>query len=141
LVRVHGLKGYHDRNRHPEGDRIPGLLIVRFDAPLFFANAPTFGRRLGDLMEDSSLAIERVVVAGEAITDVDTTGAEVLIEVLDHLQQHGLLFAFAGLKGPVKDRLRAYGLYDRIGDANFFPTIGAAVNTHMSDRDDADGDR
>ncbi|HEX9865039.1 MAG TPA: SulP family inorganic anion transporter [Acidimicrobiia bacterium] len=141
LVRVHGLKGYHDRNRHPEGDRIPGLLIVRFDAPLFFANAPTFGRRLGDLMEDSSLAIERVVVAGEAITDVDTTGAEVLIEVLDHLQEQGLSFAFAGLKGPVKDRLRAYGLYDRIGDANFFPTIGAAVNAHLSDREDADGDR
>jgi MFS superfamily sulfate permease-like transporter len=80
-------------------------------------------------------------VAGEAITDVDTTGAEVLIEVLDHLQEQGLSFAFAGLKGPVKDRLRAYGLYDRIGDANFFPTIGAAVNAHLSDREDADGDR
>jgi high affinity sulfate transporter 1 len=130
LVRVIGLKGYHDRERHPEGKTIPGLLILRFDSPLFFANAPTFGRLLHDLLERASRPIDRVLVAGAAITDIDTTGAEVLVGVLDDLDQRGLSFAFAGLKGPVKDRLKAYGLYDRIGEANFFPTIGSAVTAH-----------
>jgi MFS superfamily sulfate permease-like transporter len=109
---------------------IPGLLILRFDSPIFFANGPTFGRLLHDLLERASRPIDRVLVAGDAITDIDTTGAEVLVGVLDDLDQRGLSFAFAGLKGPVKDRLKAYGLYDRIGDANFFPTIGSAVNAH-----------
>jgi MFS superfamily sulfate permease-like transporter len=130
LVRVQGLKGYHDRERHPEGKTIQGLLILRFDSPLFFANAPTFGRLLHDLLERASRPIDRVLVAGAAVTDIDTTGAEVLVGVLDDLDQRGLSFAFAGLKGPVKDRLKAYGLYDRIGEANFFPTIGSAVNAH-----------
>ncbi|HLF61993.1 MAG TPA: SulP family inorganic anion transporter [Acidimicrobiia bacterium] len=131
LVRVHGLKGYHDRARHPDGMMIPGLLILRFDSPLFFANAPTFGRRLHYLLEEASRPLECVLVAGDAITDVDTTGAEVLVGVLDDLEKRGLTFAFAGLKGPVKDRLRAYGLYDRIGEANFFPTVGSAVRAHL----------
>jgi MFS superfamily sulfate permease-like transporter len=100
---------------------------------MFFANAPTFGRLLHDLMEAASRQINRVLVAGAAITDIDTTGAEVLVGVLDDLDQRGLSFAFAGLKGPVKDRLKAYGLYDRIGEANFFPTIGSAVNAHEAE--------
>jgi len=74
LVRVHGLKGYHDRERHPEGKTIPGLLILRFDSPLFFANAPTFGRLIHELLEEASRPIQRVLVAGAAITDIDTTG-------------------------------------------------------------------
>lgn len=130
LVRVRGLKGFHDRTRHPDGSTIPGLLILRFDAPLFFANAPTFGRRLHDLLEEADRPIERVVVAGAAISDVDTTGAEVLVAVLDDLEQRGIAVAFAGLKGPVKDHLKGYGLYDRIGEANFFPTISSAVRAH-----------
>ena len=90
LVRVTGLRGYHDRERHPEGMTIPGLLILRFDSPLFFANAPTFGRLLHDLLERASRPIDRVLVAGAAITDIDTTGAEVLVGVLDDLDQRGL---------------------------------------------------
>ena len=136
LVRVNGMRGYHDRERHPEGMTIPGLLILRFDSPLFFANAPTFGRLLHDLLERASRPIDRVLVAGAAITDIDTTGAEVLVGVLDDLDKRGLEFAFAGLKGPVKDRLKAYGLYDRIGEANFHPTIGEAVNAHEEEPND-----
>lgn len=138
LVRVPGLKGYHDRERHADGQTIPGLLIVRFDAPLFFANAPTFGRRLQGLLGEASRPIERVVVVGDAITDIDTTGAEILTDLLQDLRLKGLSFAFAGLKGTVKDRLRAYGLYDRIGDENFYPTVGAAVNAFREDSE-ADG--
>jgi MFS superfamily sulfate permease-like transporter len=134
LTRVDGMKGYHDRERHPEGWMIPGLLIIRFEAPLFFANAPTFGRRLQSFIENADRPIERVLVAGDAMTDIDTTGAEILTDVLDDLDRRDLKFAFAGLKGPIKDRLRRYGLYERIGDEAFFPTIGSAVKYHYSAR-------
>jgi high affinity sulfate transporter 1 len=133
LVRVHGLKGYHDRERHRDGETIPGLLIVRFDAPLFFANAPTFGRLLQGMLAEAGRPVERIIVAGDAITDIDTTGAEILADVLEDLRLKGLSFAFAGLKGTVKDRLRSYGLYDVIGDANFFPTIGSAVSAYREE--------
>jgi MFS superfamily sulfate permease-like transporter len=146
LVRVEGLKGYHDRERHPEGWQVPGLLIIRFDAPLFFANAPRFGRRLQGYIHNAGRPIERVVVAGDAITDIDTTGAEILTDVLEHVHERDIEFAFAGLHGVVKDRLRNYGIYDTIGDENFFPTIGSAVKYHYGARglehpDDQDEDR
>ena len=134
LARVKGTKGYHDRERHPEGWTIPGLLIIRFDAPLFFANAPTFGRRLQDFISNAGRPIDRILIVGDAMTDIDTTGAEVLAHTFDDLDRRGLDLAFAGLKGPVKDRLRDYGLYDRVGDRNFFPTIGSAVKYHYKTR-------
>lgn len=134
LGKVPGVSGYHDRERHPEANLVEGLLIVRYDAPLFFANAPDFGRRLQDMLRQTDRSVERVVVVGNAITDIDTTGAEILADVLDDLDRRGVAFAFAGLKGPVKDRLRSYGLYERIGDHSFFPNTISAVETHVSGR-------
>jgi high affinity sulfate transporter 1 len=127
LVRVDGLPGFHDIVRHPEGGTVPGLLILRFDAPLFFANAPEFGRRLQDLLADANRPVVRVLIVGNAITDIDTTGAEILSDILDDLEAKGISVAFAGLKGPVKDRLRDYTLYARLGDEGFYPNISTAV--------------
>jgi MFS superfamily sulfate permease-like transporter len=131
LVRVDELKGYHDRERHPEGRSIPGLVIYRFDAPLFFANASYFRREVRDHLAAAEVPARWVVVAAEPITDVDTTAADMLGELLDELGSAGITLAFAEMKGPVKDRLRDYGLYDRVGDDRFFPTIGTAVNGYL----------
>jgi high affinity sulfate transporter 1 len=133
LGKVAGVAGYHDRDRHPEAEVIPGLLIVRYDAPLFFANAPDFARRLQGMLETSDRAVRRVLVVGNAITDVDSTGAEILVDVLQELDERGIAFAFAGLKGPVKDRLRDYGLYEQVGPHNFYPNTIAAVEDHRSE--------
>lgn len=133
LAKVEGVSGYHDRKRHPEAKVVDGLLMIRYDAPLFFANAPDFGRRLQQMLRDADRPIDRIVVVGNAITDIDSTGAEVLSNVLDDLERKGLAFAFAGLKGPVKDRLRSYGLYRRIGDDNFFPNTITAVDAHRAE--------
>lgn len=138
LANVKGVSGYHDRARHPEAEVIEGLLMVRYDAPLFFANAPEFGRRLQHMLRTAGRPIVRVVVVGNAITDVDSTGAEILEHVLDDLDSKGLSFAFAGLKGPVKDRLRAYELYERIGDSNFYPNTITAVQAHRDERESSD---
>jgi len=131
LAKVEGVAGYHDRDRHPEAKVVPGLLIVRFDAPLFFANAPRFGRRLQEMLRSADRPIERILVVGNAITDIDTTGAEILGDVLDDLEAKNVAFAFAGLKGVVKDRLRAYGLIGRIGEGNLYPNTISAVEAHQ----------
>jgi MFS superfamily sulfate permease-like transporter len=130
LGRVEGVPGYHDRERHPEATVVPGLLIIRYDAPIFFANAPDFGRRLQELLRGAGRPIERVLVVGNAITDIDSTGVEILGDVLDDLDAKQVDFAFAGLKGLVKDRLRSYGLYERIGEDHFFPNTISAVSFH-----------
>lgn len=128
LGRVPDRKGYHDVERHPDAYRVPGLLLFRFDAPLFFANSQLFESRLMQAMASQDSPVQRVVVAAEAMTDIDSTGYETLTMVLDQLDAIGVDFAFAELKGPVKDRLIAYGLHDRIGDRSFYPTLGTAVS-------------
>ena len=147
LGRIPGRKGYHDIERHPEASLIPGLLIYRFDAPLFFANVEFFVKHMLDAIQGRDDPISWVIVAAEPITDVDTTAAELLAETLDDLRSQDIELAFAELKGPVKDRLRRYGLYDRIGDDRFFPTLGTAIDeylaatgTHWVDWSDPDPD-
>lgn len=127
LGRVAGRKGYHDIGRHPTAYLVPGLLLFRFDSPLFFANAPYFEETLLEAVKTSDEPVRRVVIAAEPMSDIDSTGAETLEVVLDELDELHIEFSFAELKGPVKDRLRLYGLYDRIGDEFFYPTIGSAV--------------
>jgi MFS superfamily sulfate permease-like transporter len=130
LGKVQGMPGYHDRARHPEAHVIPGMLILRFDAPLFFANSPSFGRRVQEMIEDAGRPIDTLLVVGNAITDIDTTGAEILTHVHEDLEAKGIDLVFAGLKGPIKDRLRAYGLYEAIGAANFHPNTISAVESY-----------
>ena len=129
LGRVDGLKGYHDTERHPEARLIPGLVLYRFDAPLFFANADVFHARVRALARGAAW----VVIAAEPITDIDTTAGEMLRTLDDELTVDGVELAFAELKDPVRDRLRDYGLHDRIGDARFFPTIGVAVDAYLAE--------
>ena len=136
LGRVHGTKGYHDIDRHPEAEQIPGLLIYRFDAPIFFANAEYLRRRVQAVVKQQRAAggvVNRVLFAAEPITDIDTTGAEMLGRLLDDLRAQGIDVAFAELKGPVKDRLRRYGLYDSVGDRGFSPTLGVAIDKYLND--------
>ncbi|MGZ7084689.1 MAG: SulP family inorganic anion transporter, partial [Ilumatobacteraceae bacterium] len=82
LVRVDGLKGYHDSERHPEGRRIDGLLLYRFDAPMFFANARYFVEDVLARVDRSPTPIRVVLVTAEPITDVDTTAADAIAELL-----------------------------------------------------------
>lgn len=133
LVRVDGLKGYHDVERHPEGQRIPGLVIARFDAPLFFANGAIFDDYVRGLVDTSPGNVRWVVVAAEPITGVDTTAMDELIELDDHLARHGIALRFAEMKGPVKDRLIRLGLGERFPPDHFFPTLGTAVSTYVAE--------
>lgn len=131
LGRVDGLKGYHDIIRHPEARRIPGLVLFRWDAPLFFANAEMFRERVLTAAAEAPVSPAWIVVAAEPVTDIDITAADMLAELDEELQQAGIRLCFAQMKGPVKDRLKQYGMFLRLGQENFFPTIGQAVDHYL----------
>jgi len=131
LGRVDNLKGYHDTQRYPEARLIPGLVLYRFDAPLFFANADYFRGRIRDLARTAGASW--IVVAAEPITDIDATAGETVRALKDELDDAGIELAFAELKDPVRDRLRGYGIHDAIGVHRFFPTIGVAVSTYLAE--------
>lgn len=144
LVRVEGLKGYHDVERYPEGLRIPGLLIVRWDAPLFFANGGVFDHAIRTMVEVSEQEreddldgehaepIRWVVLASEPITGLDTTAVDELAELDDYLERHDIRLVFAGMKDPITDRLVRFGMGERFGEDRFFPTLGTAVRAYRA---------
>jgi high affinity sulfate transporter 1 len=131
LGRVDDLKGYHDVTRHPDARRIPGLVLFRWDAPLFFANAEVFADRLRGAVASSPTPVRWVVVAAEPVTDLDTTAADVLRGLDEELAAEGVDLRFAEMKGPVKDKLKRYALYERFGDDHFYYTVGAAVSAYL----------
>jgi MFS superfamily sulfate permease-like transporter len=131
LGRVDGVRGYHDITRHPEARRIPGLVLFRWDAPLFFANAEMFRDQALRAVSTAPTPTKWMVVAAEPVTDVDITAADVLAELEDELKQAGIELCFAQMKGPVKDHLKRYGLFAKLGTENFFPTIGQAVDHYV----------
>jgi high affinity sulfate transporter 1 len=135
LGRATGVKGYHDLTRYPEARQIPGLLLYRFDAPLFFANATIFRDRLLAAVRGSSVPVQVVVVAAEPITDLDSTAADMLAALDRELETQGIELAFAEMKDPVKDRLHRFGLVERIGHERFYPTIGVAVRRFVEEHD------
>ena len=112
---------------------MPGLVVFRFDAPLYFANAEHFRRRVEDVLAEEGTSARWLVIAAEPITDIDTTAAEILDELLDDLELRQVRLVFAELKGHSKDQLRRYGLYSRIGDEAFFPTLGRTVDAYVDE--------
>lgn len=127
LVDVPGVPGYHDVSRHPEGERVPGMLILRFDAPLFFGNGALLGSFVRNKLDRAPAGTERVVLAAEPVTGIDTTALDELVQLDEWLERHGVDLVFAELKGPVKDRLLQYGMAARFSPGHFYPTVGEAV--------------
>ena len=131
LGRADDVKGYHDVTRYPDAKRVPGLVLFRWDAPLFFANAEEFADEVRQAIASSPTPVRWVVVAAEPITDLDTTAADVLKELDGELATEGIDLRFAEMKDPVKDRLKRYALLERFGDDHFYPTVGAAVGAYV----------
>ena len=131
LGKPEGVDGYHDMVRYPEAKRIPGLVLFRWDAPLFFANAELFSQRVLDAVAASPTAVRRVVVAAEPITSVDVTSADALTELDQTLKARNIELCFAELKDTVKDKLKRFGLLADFGESRFFPTKESAVKNFL----------
>ena len=126
LGRVPGVPGYHDVRSYPDADQLPGCVLFRFDAPLFFANSRTFRDQVRRLAKAEPTPAW-IVVAAEPITDVDTTAADMLEDLDEALNAQGISLVFAELKDPVRRKIERYELTRTIDPAHFFPTIGAAA--------------
>jgi high affinity sulfate transporter 1 len=131
LGRAEGVKGYHDITRYPEAKRIPGLVLFRWDAPLFFANAEQFHKLVVTAVNESPTPVRWFVVAAEPVTSVDVTAADMLAELDMELQNAGIELVFAEMKDPVKDKLKRFGLFTSLGSDLFFPTLGQAVDAYL----------
>jgi high affinity sulfate transporter 1 len=132
LGRVDHVKGYHDITRYPQARLIPGLVLFRWDAPLFFANAELFHKRVLDAVASSPTPVRWLVVAAEPVTSVDVTAADAVCELDDTLHDAGIELRFAEMKDPVKDKLKRFGLSTRFGENTFFATLGEAVSAYLA---------
>jgi len=130
LGKVEGVSGYHDISRHPEASLVPGLVMLRWDAPLFFANAELFRDRVLDAVASAPEPVRWLILAAEPVTSVDVTAADVLRELGDTLRAAHIELRFAEMKGPVKDQLRRLEVYPQF-EQSFFATVDEAVNVYL----------
>src|SRR6185436_9576929 len=111
--------------------QIPGLVLFRWDAPLFFANAELFHERVLDAVASAPNPVQWVVVAAEPVTSVDVTAADSIIDLDRVLKSAEIDLCFAEMKDPVKDKLKRFGLFTHFGEQKFFATVGEAVNSYL----------
>ena len=135
LGRVDGMRGYHDTERYPHARRIPGLVLFRWDAPLFFANAELFQNRVLDAVAASPTPVRWVVIAAEPVTGIDVTAGDTLSELNDTLRAADIELRFAEMKDPVKDQLKRFGLFARFGETTFAATVDEAVDAYVAAHD------
>jgi len=133
LGRVNDLRGYHDLKRYPDARRVPGMVLFRWDAPLFFANAEQFHERVLDAVAASPTPVKRVIVAAEPVTSIDVSSADMLAELERILREVQIELHFAEMKDPVKDKLKRFELLEHFGPEVFHPTVGAAVDDYLAD--------
>ncbi|MFH9712970.1 SulP family inorganic anion transporter [Streptomyces luteogriseus] len=133
---VPGVAGMHDVDDYPQARTIPGLLVYRYDSPLFFANAENFRRRALEAVDEQPEPVRWFVLNTEANVEVDITALDAVDEVRRELAHRGIVFALARVKQDLLDDLTAYGLADTVGRARIFPTLPTAVAAYRNWRSD-----
>jgi MFS superfamily sulfate permease-like transporter len=130
LGRVPELAGMHDVDDYPDAEMLPGLVVYRYDAPLFFANAEDFRRR-ALATADRYAPVRWFVLNVEANVEVDFTALEALDAVRVELAHRGVVFALARVKQDLLARLASFGLAEKIGAERLFPTLPTAVAAYQ----------
>jgi MFS superfamily sulfate permease-like transporter len=134
------VAGLHNIEDYPDAATIPGLLVFRYDAPLFFANANNFKTRVLDAVDQAPEPVEWLVLNAEAIVDVDLTAADALLELHDEIEGRGITFAMARVKQDLRDQLERIGLLTHMGVEHLYPTLPVALEAfrHRTERDKPD---
>ncbi|SOD82963.1 SulP family inorganic anion transporter [Streptomyces sp. Ag109_G2-15] len=129
---VPGVAGMHDVDDYPEARTIPGLLVYRYDSPLFFANAEDFRRRALAAVDAQNESVRWFVLNTEANVEVDITALDAVEELRGVLTDRGIVFALARVKQDLLDELEAYGLAESVGAGRIFPTLPTAVAAYRA---------
>jgi SulP family sulfate permease len=129
---IPGLAGFHDVADWRGGHTIPGLVLFRYDAPLCFANAEDFRRRALAAVAGAESSVEWLVINAEAIVEIDSTAAEMLLGLRQELSERGVLLALTRVKRELHAQLEAAGVLAKVGEAHVYPTIPTAVAAFQS---------
>ena len=135
LGRSEAVPGWHDIRRYPDAEQVPGLLIVRWSAPLFFANANQFRDRIRELVKAATPPPSWVLVAAEPITDIDTTAGAMLADLDLELNAAGIHLAFAELQSEVRDTIVRYGLLQTIDEGHLYGSVKDGVEAFRRETD------
>jgi high affinity sulfate transporter 1 len=128
LGRIPGVPGaYSDLERHPENTAVPGILILRLDASMYYANALTVRERIKALVADTQPPPRALVLDSAGQDSLDITSAEVLKGLVEELEGQGIEIYAAEVHAPVREFSRRTGLFEVIGEDHIFPTVDAAV--------------
>ncbi len=122
---VESLGGWHNVTRYPEARQIPGIVVYRWEAPLFFANSSAFRTQVRQAVAESQPSW--VVVQCEAMTDVDVSAARMLEQLDRELNTAGIHMAFVEMRARLQDLVLRYGLFETLDRDRFYPTLPAAV--------------
>ena len=125
-----GVAGMHDIEDYPDATQVPGLMVYRYDAPLFFADADNFRTRALRSIDEAEEPVRWFVLNAEANTEIDFTAADVLEELRDELADRGITLALARVKFEVREDLQKAGLIDAIGPEHVFATLPTAVEAY-----------
>jgi SulP family sulfate permease len=128
---VPGLAGMHDVDDYPQATTIPGLVVYRYDSPLFFANAEDFRRRALAAVDDQADPVAWFVLNTEANVEVDSTALDAMEQLRNELTGRGIVFALARVKQDLRDDLDAFGITAAIGTEHIFPTLPTAVAAYQ----------
>jgi SulP family sulfate permease len=134
LAHDEGVDGFHAVEGAAAVQAAPGLIVYRFDAPLFFANAPRFLARVEQLAATADPPLQRIVIDVEPIVSIDTTAAEMLLKLHDELAGRGITLAVARADASFRDMLQRTGATDTIGPENFYPSVRTAVQVNLDGR-------
>ncbi len=140
LARVPGESGaYGDVRRHPEYERLAGLLALRLESPLFYANATPVRDRIKELVGACDPLPTALILEAGANDRLDITSAEMLTELVRTMHSAGIDVALAEVRQPVADMARRVGLLEQLGEHRIFHTIDEAVQTLGGTSDSAPG--
>ena len=140
LGSVKGVDGYQDIEVYANSETEPGLIVYRFDAPLFFANADYFLTQVKELIDEASPSIEWLLIDAEAIVDIDVTAVEALSKLESELERKGVIMAIARASQPLQEILKRAGLTERIGSTHFFPTVRTGVRAFIEQQEELTGE-
>ena len=135
LGRVPGEKIYLGLENFPEGETYPGLLILRFDGSLYFANAPDDANELRTAVEMSDPSPKIVLIDGESINGIDATAIIQMEELVDELKRSGIGLKFARVRSNVMEVVERTGLMETVGSHNFYISIQDAVDAYLVEQE------
>jgi sulfate permease, SulP family len=129
---VPGVAGMHDIDDYADAKMVPGLVVYRYDSPLFFANAADFKRRALESVDQATTPVEWFLLNAEANVEVDITSMDALEQLRAELEHREIVFAMARVKEDLRDDLEAHGFVQRLGEDRVFMTLPTAVEAYAA---------